>query len=104
MTPFRAEHCERSHSFTVALPVAEAFRLFEPEGERRWAEGWDPRYLHPADGRATLVSASETAVARLDEVNGHRRKYLDERLGDWSDDDVLSFVDLLARYNAALEE
>ena len=42
----------------------------------------------PADGRATLLSASEDARARLDEVNRHRRKYLDERLGDWSEDDL----------------
>ena len=48
---FSAEHAVRSHSFIVALPVARAFRLFEPEGERAWAEGWEPHYLHPADGR-----------------------------------------------------
>jgi hypothetical protein len=28
----------------VPLPAAEAIELFTPEGERRWAEGWDPRY------------------------------------------------------------
>jgi DNA-binding MarR family transcriptional regulator len=57
----------------------------------------------PADGRATLVSASADALTRLAEVNRDRRKYLDERLGDWSDDDLTAFVDALARYNAALE-
>ena len=49
---FKAERASRSHWFVVELPLAEAFKLFEPEGERAWAEGWEPRYLHPADGRA----------------------------------------------------
>jgi len=34
------------------MPLRRAFGLFEPEGERAWAEGWQPRYLHPQDGRA----------------------------------------------------
>ncbi|MEV7806837.1 hypothetical protein AB0O28_28195 [Microbispora sp. NPDC088329] len=28
----------------VALPPAEAFRLFTPYGERDWVEGWEPRF------------------------------------------------------------
>ena len=32
----------------VALPPAEAFRLFTPRGERDWAHGWDPRFPSPA--------------------------------------------------------
>jgi hypothetical protein len=51
MIDFIAERAERSHSFVVALPLAEAFELFTPEGERAWAQGWDPRYMYPADGR-----------------------------------------------------
>jgi hypothetical protein len=50
MTAFQAEHTERFDSFTIALPLAKAFKLFEPEGERAWAPGWDPRYLYPANG------------------------------------------------------
>jgi hypothetical protein len=53
VSDFRAEHMERAHDFVLPLPLPRAFPLFEPEGERRWAEGWEPRYLHPADGRAT---------------------------------------------------
>jgi hypothetical protein len=48
---FAAERAVRSHSFVLALPVARAFPLFEPEGERVWAKGWEPKYLHPANGR-----------------------------------------------------
>ncbi|HEX3062671.1 MAG TPA: hypothetical protein VHP55_08355 [Usitatibacter sp.] len=49
---FAAERAVRSHSFVVTMPAARAYGLFEPEGERAWAQGWDPRYLYPADGRA----------------------------------------------------
>ena len=47
----KGERATRSHSFALELPAAEAFVLFEPEGERLWAHGWDPEYIHPADGR-----------------------------------------------------
>lgn len=50
-TPFRALHVERSGAFVLALPVGRAFELFTPEGERSWSEGWNPEYLHPADGK-----------------------------------------------------
>lgn len=33
-----------SAELTVPLPVQQAIELFTPEGERRWAEGWDPHY------------------------------------------------------------
>ncbi len=57
----------------------------------------------PDDGRATLLSVTDDARTRLGEVAQHRRKLLDERLGDWSDDDLNDLVALLARYNAALD-
>jgi hypothetical protein len=52
VSAFVAERAVRSHSFTLDLPSRQAFALFEPEGERAWAAGWNPRYLHPSDGRA----------------------------------------------------
>jgi hypothetical protein len=52
MSAFVAVHIERSHAFVVDLPFGRAFRLFEPEGERAWAKGWDPEYLHPAGASA----------------------------------------------------
>ena len=51
MSSFIAERATRSHSFVAEIPAARAFRLFEPEGEKAWAQGWDPVYVHPADGR-----------------------------------------------------
>src|SRR4051812_17273189 len=47
-------HIIRSHSLVVAKPLAEAFVFFTPEGERAWAEGWDPQYHHPDDGRLQI--------------------------------------------------
>ena len=43
---------ERAGGFAMALPLAEAFPLFSAEGERRWAAGWDPRYVYPTDSHA----------------------------------------------------
>lgn len=57
----------------------------------------------PDDGRAVLVSASEDAVQRLEGVEGGRRQWLDDQLGDWSEDDLTTFVGSLRRYNTALE-
>ena len=40
-------HMDRTGVVPVALPFAEAVPLFTPEGERPWAAGWDPHYVHP---------------------------------------------------------
>ena len=57
----------------------------------------------PDDGRATLVSASPDAVVRLEVVVDERRRWLDERLSEWSETDLIDFVTALARYNATLD-
>jgi len=56
----------------------------------------------PEDGRATLLSPSEDARRRLDMVTDQRRRRLDERLGDWSDEDLDALVGALGRYNRTL--
>jgi hypothetical protein len=56
------ERVVRTGSVEVALPLEEAFALFTPEGERCWVEGWEPRYLHPADGRMEVGTVFTTAV------------------------------------------
>ncbi len=56
----------------------------------------------PDDARASLISLSEEAVARMAAVAEHRHKLLDERLGDWSAAELERFVGELTRYNAAL--
>jgi hypothetical protein len=37
----------RTAEITVTLPREQAMALFTPEGERRWADGWDPHYPQP---------------------------------------------------------
>jgi DNA-binding MarR family transcriptional regulator len=58
----------------------------------------------PVDGRATLVSASADAVRGMEAIVGERRRWLDDRLSDWSEEDLRAFVAGLARYNAALDQ
>lgn len=60
------------------------------------------RVTDPDDGRASLVTATAEAVRRLEDVAQHRRKWLDERLGDWSDERLAAFARELGHYNAAL--
>lgn len=57
----------------------------------------------PADGRAMLLSVTADAQRRLADVTSHRRKLLDERLGDWSEADLDVLVSVLGRYNRALD-
>jgi DNA-binding MarR family transcriptional regulator len=57
----------------------------------------------PDDGRATLVSVTAEAASRIAEVNDDRRRWLDDRLGDWPDGDLSEFVRMLSSYNAALD-
>lgn len=53
---------QRTHQFTIALPVADAFPLFEPIGEKNWAEGWQPEFAS-AEG-ATLSDGTVFTVQR----------------------------------------
>jgi DNA-binding MarR family transcriptional regulator len=56
----------------------------------------------PDDGRATLLTVTDEGARRMKDVADHRRKWLDEQLGDWSEQELTDFVRELARYNAAL--
>lgn len=56
----------------------------------------------PADARASLLSVTDEARTRLADVVEHRQKQLGEKLSEWSDDELSSFVSELGRYNAAL--
>ena len=52
-------------SFTLPMPVAEAFDLFTAEGERRWVAGWEPIILSER-------SADEPGTVFLTDVGGER--------------------------------
>ena len=34
----------------VDLPVDKTFSLFDPQAEKKWVHGWDPRFISPVDG------------------------------------------------------
>jgi len=47
-------HTVTTFNLTVALPYAEAAKLFGPEGERVWAtDGWNPHFLYPQPAHDT---------------------------------------------------
>jgi hypothetical protein len=49
---FTPAHETRSATIRLTAPPERAFEMFTPLGERAWAEGWDPEFLHPVDGAA----------------------------------------------------
>lgn len=65
--------------------------------------GLTDREPDPADGRATLVSASAEARRRLDDVETQRKLWFVERLKGWTVVELADVADGLARYNAALD-
>jgi len=42
---------QSSHRIVVDMPADQCFMLFTPAGEELWVDGWQPEYIHPADGR-----------------------------------------------------
>ena len=95
------------HGAQRASAMAEAFGIDKGAISRQVQHlvdlGLVDRAPDPDDGRASLVSASVDAAARLAEVKDDRRRWIDERLGDWPDADLSEFVRLLGRYNSALD-
>ena len=50
----------RTTEITVGLPREPAVGLFTAEGERRWADGWEPRYPEPTrrDGPGAVFTTA----------------------------------------------
>ena len=59
MSGFAQVHLEGS----VAVPLApsDAFELFTPSGERRWAAGWDPTFPASGDDETSPGTVFRTA-------------------------------------------
>jgi DNA-binding MarR family transcriptional regulator len=91
-----------------ASAMAEAFCIDKGAISRQIQHlvdlGLVDREPDPADGRATLVSVTPDALTRMGAVDDERRRWIDDRLRDWSDADLADMVSLLGRYNAALDE
>jgi len=46
---FKPERFVASGRFQLDSTVAQAFPMFEPIGEKQWAQGWDPQAIFPPD-------------------------------------------------------
>ncbi|KQQ39247.1 MarR family transcriptional regulator [Nocardioides sp. Leaf307] len=96
------------HGAMRSSSMAEAFHIDKGAISRQVQHladlGLVERTRDPEDGRASLVAATDEAVRRLTDVQEHRRKFLDERLGDWDESELAAFADVLHRYNSALNQ
>ena len=57
---FVPAHQTRRATIRLNAPPERAFEMFTPLGERAWAQGWDPEFLHPVDGEACVGSVFVT--------------------------------------------
>lgn len=62
--------------------------------------GLAERVPDPDDGRAQLVRLTELGRERTDALRRARRKRFQDRLGEWSQEDLEQLADALTRYNS----
>lgn len=90
-----------------ASAVVEAFNLDKGAVSRHVHAlvelGLAAKERDPEDGRAWVVSLTDEGLRRMAELATERRERLGRLLGDWSDEELASFVATLGRYNASLE-
>jgi DNA-binding MarR family transcriptional regulator len=90
-----------------ASAVVEAFNLDKGAVSRHVQAlvelGLATKERDPEDGRAWVVSLTDEGRRRMTELATERRERLGRLLGDWSDEELASFVATLGRYNASLE-
>jgi hypothetical protein len=65
---FVPAHQTRSATIRLAAPPERAFGMFTPLGERAWAQGWDPQFLHPLDGDACAGSVFITRAGGVETI------------------------------------
>lgn len=57
----------------------------------------------PEDRRAAILAITEDGRGRMESIAEARRTEIRERLGDWTNEDLLGLVSSMARYNEALD-
>lgn len=57
---FIARHERVTHSISLPIDADDAIEFFTPEGERKWVDGWAPRYLFPTNGETIEGMVFET--------------------------------------------
>ena len=65
--------------------------------------GMIERSPDPEDRRAAILAITDEGSRRLATIAAIRRQEVGQRLSGWSNEDLQAFVDMMARYNGALE-
>lgn len=91
-----------------AADLAELFALDKGAVSRIVSQlvdlGLVERSPDPADGRASILAATDEALRRLAEVREHRRAHFDDRLASWEPREIEDLAEQLGRFNAALSD
>ncbi|MFE7889681.1 MarR family winged helix-turn-helix transcriptional regulator [Streptomyces sp. NPDC057412] len=66
--------------------------------------GWIERSPDPADKRSRIVRLTPSGEERVREMSRRTTRLLEERLSDWSDDDVAALIRLMARLRASFDD
>ncbi|AWE51195.1 MarR family winged helix-turn-helix transcriptional regulator [Streptomyces nigra] len=66
--------------------------------------GWIERSPDPADKRSRIVRLTPSGEERVREMSHRTTRLLEERLGDWSDDDIAALIRLMARLRASFDD
>jgi hypothetical protein len=48
--PFEAQHLTRTQNIHLSASPDRVFPLFDPIGEKQWADGWEPEIMYPLSG------------------------------------------------------
>ena len=107
MTYFMLTHLA-THGPLRGADLADAFGM-DKGGVSRQVQslvdlGLVERKPAPEDRRAILLDATDEGRERLDAMSRNRRDRFDERLSDWTDDELASFSSQLAAYNRSLSD
>lgn len=91
-----------------ASSVVEAFHLDKGAVSRHVQTlvdfGLATKERDPDDGRAWVVDLSDEGRRRMADLTTARRARLGRLLGEWTDDELSTFVTTLGRYNASLDD
>ena len=107
MTYFMLTHLA-THGPLRGADLADAFGM-DKGGVSRQVQslvdlGLAERKPAPEDRRAILLDATDEGRERLDAMSRSRRDRFDERLAEWTDEELASFAARLSAYNRALSD
>ena len=107
MTYFMLTHLA-THGPLRGADLADAFGM-DKGGVSRQVQslvdlGLVERKPAPEDRRAILLDATHEGRERLDAMSRSRRDRFDERLAEWTDEELASFAARLSAYNRALSD